>query len=336
VVSLFERFVRRTVEILKEDCSLWCTVNEPNGYAGLGYLTGSMPPGGGGIALDRVLANMARAHAAAYRLIHEIQPQARVGYALHYRPMLPRRNWFPPDILMARLRHLAFNLAFPSAVSTGVMRTPLGRVSMPEVRGTQDYFGLNYYTTETAWFDLFAARELFTRGGYPKGADLSSTGFLANIPQAYDTIHWGAPVSRNAHLDHRDSVEVSLTMPSGARYIAAPAPGRGAVISIGRSRGTSTGRWSITSSGSAAGRSASACGAWIPRPRNAPGGLRPISTRPSASPTRSPPTWCAGIAPRSLTRSFRRLETVIAGAAFRARSSPSTSSSRSRRRPRRH
>jgi beta-glucosidase len=105
--------------------------------------------------------------------------------------MLPRRGWFPPDILMARLRHLGFNLGFPSAVSTGVMRTPLGSVDMPEVRGTQDYFGLNYYTTETAWFDLSAARELFTRGGYPEGADLSSTGFLANIPQGlYDAIHW--------------------------------------------------------------------------------------------------------------------------------------------------
>jgi beta-glucosidase len=192
VVPLFEHFVRRTVEALKDDCNLWCTMNEPNGYAGLGYLTGSMPPGGGGLALaTRVLANMARAHAAAYRLIHEIQPQARVGYALHYRPMLPRRSWFPPDILMARVRHLAFNLAFPSAVSTGAMRTPLGSVSMPEVRGTQDFFGLNYYTTETAWFDLFAPRELFTRGGYPEGADLSSTGFLANIPQGlYDAIHW--------------------------------------------------------------------------------------------------------------------------------------------------
>ena len=158
MVALFERFVRRTVEALKDDCSLWCTVNEPNGYAGLGYITGSMPPGGGGLALaTRVLANMARAHAAAYRLIHEIQPAGPCRLRLALPPHAASPQLVPsgcPHGPPASSR--AFNLAFPSAVSTGVMRTPLGRVSMPEVRGTQDYFGLNYYTTETAWFDLSA------------------------------------------------------------------------------------------------------------------------------------------------------------------------------------
>ena len=38
----------------------------------------------------QVQANMLRAHAAAYRAIHEIQREARVGYALHFRPMVRR------------------------------------------------------------------------------------------------------------------------------------------------------------------------------------------------------------------------------------------------------
>jgi beta-glucosidase len=190
----FERFVRRTVEALKEYCSLWCTINEPNVYASLGYVTGNMPPGGGGLRLAiRVQANMARAHAAAYRAIHEIQPKARVGYALQYRPSVPRRRWFPLDAIASRLRHLGLNLSFPSAISTGVMRTPLGRISMPEVKGTQDYLGLNYYTADTAWFDLLQPKELFTRAGFPRGADLGDSGMIANIPQAfYDALHWAA------------------------------------------------------------------------------------------------------------------------------------------------
>jgi len=188
----FERFVRKTVEALKEYCGLWCTINEPNFYAGLGYVTGDMPPGGGGLRLAiRVQANMARAHAAAYRTIHEIQPKARVGYALHYRPAVPRRRWFPLDSITSRLRHLGLNLSFPSAVSTGVMRTPLGRISMPEVKGTQDYFGINYYTADTTWFDLLQPKELFTHAGFPRGADLGETGMIANIPQAfYDALRW--------------------------------------------------------------------------------------------------------------------------------------------------
>ncbi|HSR20578.1 MAG TPA: family 1 glycosylhydrolase [Anaerolineales bacterium] len=192
VVPLFERFVGKVVEALKEYCNLWCTINEPNVYAGLGYLVGSMPPGGGGLpAAIRVQANMARAHAAAYRLIHRLQPAARVGCALHFRPTRPRWGWFPPDVLMARLRSLAINLAFPSALSTGVMRTPLGRVRMPEVRGTQDFFGLNYYSADTAWFHALRPKELFTRAGYPDKADLSESGMIANLPHAfYDSIRW--------------------------------------------------------------------------------------------------------------------------------------------------
>src|SRR5688572_9696065 len=48
VVPLFEKFARKTVEALKEYCTLWCTFNEPNGYALNGYvgggLSGNFPP----------------------------------------------------------------------------------------------------------------------------------------------------------------------------------------------------------------------------------------------------------------------------------------------------
>jgi len=193
VIPLFEKFVRKAVEALGEYCDLWCTINEPNGYVALGYVTGAMPPGGGGLPLAlRAEANMARAHAAAYRAIHAIQPEARVGYALHYRPALPRHRWFPPDMLMARVRHLGVNLAFPSAISTGVMRTPLGHVAMPEVAGTQDYFGLNYYTTDTVRFDLLRPKELFSRAAFSRDADVGDSGMIANIPQGfYDAMRWG-------------------------------------------------------------------------------------------------------------------------------------------------
>jgi beta-glucosidase len=194
VVPLFERFVRKTVEALKEYCSLWCTINEPNVYALLGYVGGSFPPGGGGLGLGvQVTANMARAHAAAYRAIHAMQPEARVGYALHYRPMRALHSWSPLDALMCRIRYVAVNMAFPSAVSTGVMRSPLGRIAVPEVKGTQDYVGLNYYSADRVWFDLRKPNELFTNSGFPKDADLSPSKVIANIPQGfYDSIRWAA------------------------------------------------------------------------------------------------------------------------------------------------
>jgi len=82
-------------------------------------------------------------------------------------------------------------MAFPSAITTGVLRSPVGNMHLPEVRGTQDYLGINYYSADTVWFDLLNARELFTRSGYKEDADLSENKYLANTPEGfYDSLKW--------------------------------------------------------------------------------------------------------------------------------------------------
>lgn len=195
VVPLFEKFVRKTVEALKEYVTLWCTINEPNIYALSGYVTGDFPTCAGGQkgipTAMKVMANLLRGHAAAYYAIHEIQPEARVGYAHHFRPMVPKRAWSPLDRLMRNIRYKGLNMAFPTGISTGVMKTPIGSYRVPEAKGTQDYFGLNYYSIDTVWFDLRKKDELFTAAGYPEDADLSDTGFVANQPEGlFQSIKW--------------------------------------------------------------------------------------------------------------------------------------------------
>ncbi len=186
VVPLFGKFVRKTVEALKEYCTLWCTINEPNVYALEGYVRGHFPPGDGDIKMAlKVQSLMARAHAAAYHLIHEIQPEARVGYALHFRPQEPAHSWSPLDRLMRNLKFEAINIAFPSAISTGVMRSPVGKVSIPEAKGTQDYFGLNYYSVDTVAFNLFNPVELFSRSFFPEGLDVADAGQNSNTPEGF-------------------------------------------------------------------------------------------------------------------------------------------------------
>lgn len=190
-ISLFEKYVRKTVTALKEYCTLWCTINEPNIYALSGYVTGDFPACNKGLPQAiQVMANMLRAHAAAYRAIHEIQPEARVGYAWHYRPQVAR-SWSPLDRLMRNIRDIAINMAFPSGISTGVMKTPIAKIKIPEAKGTQDYFGLNYYSVDTVWFDWRKRQELFSNSGYPANADLSPTHFIANIPTGlFDSLEW--------------------------------------------------------------------------------------------------------------------------------------------------
>jgi len=202
VVPLFEKYVRKTVDALKEYCTLWCTINEPNVYALSGYANGAFPPAVNDIKRAvNVEANMARAHAAAYRAIHEIQPEARVGYALHYRPMVAKNKWSPLDVLMRNIRYEGINMAFPSAISTGVLKSPVGNHQIPEAKGTQDFLGLNYYSQDTISFDIRNSKELFTFSGFPDDADFSETKFIANIPEGfYDSIKWAVRTYPNTPI----------------------------------------------------------------------------------------------------------------------------------------
>jgi beta-glucosidase len=199
VVPVFEKFVRKVVEALKEYCTLWCTINEPNTYALYGHVVGEFPAPHRGLKVARnVLANMLRGHAVAYRAIHEIQREARVGYALHYRPMIARSKWSPFDVLMRSIYYNGLNVMFPSGVGTGVMRSPLGRVHIPEAKGTQDFLGLNYYSVDTIKFNVTNFKGLFATRYFPEGSDFSDTKFIANIPRGiFDTIQWAVQTYPN-------------------------------------------------------------------------------------------------------------------------------------------
>jgi hypothetical protein len=59
---------------------------------------------------------------------------------------------------------------------------------------TQDFIGLIIFTDLVA-FKPFASKTLFSRLYYPQGADLSDTGFIANIPEACSKRSSGRMVS---------------------------------------------------------------------------------------------------------------------------------------------
>ena len=190
-VEFFAAYARKTVEALRDYCNLWVTINEPNLYAILSYLFGDFPPGKKDLkAAGRVLANLARAHAAAYRAIKEVQPTARVGIAQYYRGFRPASG-SPLDRLAARLLHDYLNDAFPRALQTGKLRFPFGAVSIPEAKDTQDYLVLNYYTEELVAFSPSRPGEMFARRFYDPQAEISQGGFIAIVPQGlFRALEW--------------------------------------------------------------------------------------------------------------------------------------------------
>jgi beta-glucosidase len=188
----FDKYVRKTVEALREYATLWCTINEPNVYTVSGYILGDFPPGKKDLRTGlKVAVNLLRGHAAAYRAIHTLQPQSRVGLAIHFRLFQGARSWLPLDRLVAGLQNRFFNEIIPSALSRGVLPWPAS-TRIPEAKGTQDYLGINYYTKEMVAFSLANSDTMFGRGFFRKEAELSETGFIANEPEGlFEIIKWG-------------------------------------------------------------------------------------------------------------------------------------------------
>lgn len=164
-VGLFERYVGKVVEALGDLVSLWCTVNEPAGYAYQAFLIGYWPPQKRslGSALT-VLRHLLQGHAAAYRLIHRADPGAQVGIPHYMRVFDPANPRSPLDRMAAGVRDRAFNQLVLDAITVGKMRLPLGLgVRLPEVAGTYDYLGVDYYHRDQVAFDAKNPAQAFGR-----------------------------------------------------------------------------------------------------------------------------------------------------------------------------
>jgi beta-glucosidase len=190
---LFACYVEKVVQALGEHVDFWATINEPNIYIYFGWINGVFPPGKKDIFLAmRVAGNLLRAHAAAYRVIHALQPHARVGLPIHFRPISPAQPSFAPDVWVARTQFELFSTLFPDAVLTGRLRQVLRpSLSVPEAKGTQDYLALNYYSADVARFDLTNPMELFGRRSFPVGAETDGSGLYASHPPGmFDSLKW--------------------------------------------------------------------------------------------------------------------------------------------------
>jgi beta-glucosidase len=211
--GLFEKYVRKVVTALKDYVSLWCTFNEPSGYAAYGFLFGYFPPGKKDFNLTfKVVVNIARAHATAYQVIHQIQPQARVGMAHYYRSLVPAKSWSPLDRLVTHIQ-AGSNDIFPSAATDGVVHFLTKRERIPGAKGTQDFLGIDYYTRDYVSFNLTKGSEFFGRRFFRADAELGPTGFLANEPLGmFEALKWGLKykipiiVTENGFDDSEDRV----------------------------------------------------------------------------------------------------------------------------------
>jgi beta-glucosidase len=180
------RFARIAVEALGDLCGLWVTINEPNVLAAQSYLLGAWPPAAKNpIAAVRAHHHLLEAHVAAYRALKEVRGDSiRVGVAHHLRIAEPERPSSAADRVASRIFARVFNDAFALALCDGEMYGPLdavvrgrGGFRVADARGTQDFFGINYYSRDLVRFAPDRPGELFLSRRVPAGSEVSDLGW---------------------------------------------------------------------------------------------------------------------------------------------------------------
>ncbi len=113
-VQLFARYADYVVTHLGADVTYWLTLNEPTVYVMQGYINGEWPPFARMAWRQALLVcrHLARAHVAAYRVLHQRRPGVRVGFAHNASYVMPCHPTRRRDRVAAALRDWVLNHAF--------------------------------------------------------------------------------------------------------------------------------------------------------------------------------------------------------------------------------
>ena len=158
-IDRFCDFVRFCAREYGGEVDWWCTVNEPDVLAFRAYSEGIWPPGKrDDSAALAVMANLLEAHGRASRVLREEDRTdadgdghaTRIGFTKNYVQLEPARRWFPPDVVRAAFESSVYNDAVIYALSGEITLAIPGAHAVkrlvPEMVGSSDWFGLNYYT----------------------------------------------------------------------------------------------------------------------------------------------------------------------------------------------
>src|SRR5579883_1539896 len=148
---------------------------------------GGVPPGKMGEISNaiRVTSVLARCHLLVYHMIHDLEPDAEVGWAQHYVVFEPVANLL--DRWVASLLNETFNETFLKLIEQGRLRFPLSLLDgdASQVEGACDFVGLNVYNRLHVEFDPVNLGQLFSRIFVPEGVPQGDPGVERPYGEAY-------------------------------------------------------------------------------------------------------------------------------------------------------
>jgi beta-glucosidase len=145
-VEAFERYARLCGDAFGDLLDYVCTINEPQIVAVVGHLLGYFPPRKTAMeAAQKVTINLIKAHAAAVQGLRDTC-EAKVGIALSINDYVPA-----DDSEQAKsfrdFTHYSMAGVYYRALREGLITGLMGPdEKVPEIAGTDDYLGIQYYT----------------------------------------------------------------------------------------------------------------------------------------------------------------------------------------------
>lgn len=155
----FIRFIKAVLPEIKSLVDFCITINEPETYVWEGYVKGNWPPfKKSRWSALKVTWNLSRAHKQAYKLIHQLIPEAKVGIAQN----IESYTAFHKHSLMEQLGVIFSDLA---ANHSFYILT----------KGAHDFLGINYYRHHRLIASGGLVPEIVKVAGYSK--DVSDMGW---------------------------------------------------------------------------------------------------------------------------------------------------------------
>jgi beta-glucosidase len=213
-------YARRVGSELGDVVDFWCPINEINVVAAEGWLVGAFPPGktDDTATQAKVMANLLHAHAKMAKALREVDQVDANGdghatlitTAHHVRIFQPATH-SALDTAIAALTDDFVNEAIPRAFATGhIALTVPGTIDLqedvPDLKGSIDVLGLNYYSRDIVRADLGSASlsTLTYRPGRPtsdQGWDIYPDG-LYILLKRYGAYGWPIVITENGLSDH--------------------------------------------------------------------------------------------------------------------------------------
>jgi beta-glucosidase len=185
-LGYFLRFVNKVTEEFKDEVKYFITINEPNVYTAMGYISGEWPPQlRRPVKALQVYRNLAKAHRYSYSLMKKLKPELQIGIALNMTNSQPKRPNSFIDKTVARAADYGWNWWF-----------------LNRIKRHQDFVGVNYYRTQ--YYENFKQSESKDAPQNDLGWHMEPGGIAEVITKAWLRYHKPVMVTENGLADMED------------------------------------------------------------------------------------------------------------------------------------